>query len=327
MRPRNLSKPNYTNDTFEQGDRVKAQLEAHLDTGYCSEFEYQGSVTCDTHVKHHSDIDLLLLHGVYTLYPYGHPIEYPVSAEVVTDSLMDLRKDSVGILKARFPKVTVDESGSKAVALRGGSLTRDVDVVFCHWWNTQEYLANKVRANRGIQVLDAFEESRIGNKPFLHNWHINDKDVRVGGGLRKAIRLLKTLKYDKKPTARISSYDIAALCFKMDESELNVPAGAYLRLARNTSVYLHSLIGDTQLRESLFVPNGTRRIFGEDGASLASLKEITVDLDSLLGEISVEASRQISLSESVEGFRKTAAWNEVRARRVQEVTNKFMQAD
>ena len=258
----------YTNETFSQGDRVRGQLESNLNQSYSSEFEYQGSVTNDTHVRYFSDIDLLVINGVYTTYPPGYPIANPVSDQVVADSLISLRQDTTKTLREQFWKATIDESRDKAVGISGGSLTRDIDVVFCNWWNTQEYLNNKVRANRGIRVLDVDSSTRVGNKPFLHNWHINDKDSRVGGSLRKAIRLLKNLKYDKDPEATISSYDIAALTFRMQDSELTVPAGSYLKLARNVSGYLNNLITNTQLRESLYVPNGMRKIFSEDGVTL-----------------------------------------------------------
>jgi len=209
-----------------------------------------------------------VINGVYTTYPPGYPIANPVSDQVVADSLISLRQDTTKTLREQFWKATIDESRDKAVGISGGSLTRDIDVVFCNWWNTQEYLNNKVRANRGIRVLDVDSSTRVGNKPFLHNWHINDKDSRVGGSLRKAIRLLKNLKYDKDPEATISSYDIAALTFRMQDSELTVPAGSYLKLARNVSGYLNNLITNTQLRESLYVPNGMRKIFSEDGVTL-----------------------------------------------------------
>src|SRR5438067_11679843 len=104
----------YTNETFAQGDRVKAQLEANLDQSYSSEFEYQGSVTSDTHVRYYSDIDLLVINGVYTTYPPGHPIPHPVSDEVVADSLISLRNDSAKILREQFWKAALDESPGKA---------------------------------------------------------------------------------------------------------------------------------------------------------------------------------------------------------------------
>jgi len=311
--------PKYTNETFNQGERIRKQLEEVLDSKYSCEFEYQGSVTNDTHVRFHSDIDLLLLHGVYTTYPTGHPIENPVTDEIVCNALVDLRSASTKILRARFPTAKVDDTKSKAVVVSGGSLTRDVDVVICNWWNTQEYLANRILANRGIKVLDiSTPQTRIANKPFLHNWHLNSKDDVVGGGLRKAIRLLKNLKYDKDPEAVISSYDIAALVWNMEPQDLNVRPGSYLQLAKNISLFMNRLTKDTVFRDSLKVPNGTRKVFGSDGATLVSLKEITWELDHLIGNISSKDSYLITLSEKMAGFEKLARWREARASKVRD---------
>src|SRR5262245_60652655 len=49
----------YTKNTFAQGDRVKDQLKQRL--AVTCDYEYQGSVTTDTHIKARSDIDLLLI--------------------------------------------------------------------------------------------------------------------------------------------------------------------------------------------------------------------------------------------------------------------------
>jgi hypothetical protein len=317
----------YTNATFAEGDRVQEQLKGGLSTDYHAAFEYQGSVTSDTHVKFHSDIDLLLLHGVYTSYPLGHPIENPVTPEVVGDALMDLRGASVKILRTAFYAAKVDDSKDKAIAITGGSLTRDVDVVLCHWWNTPEYLQFRIRANRGIMVLDKASKQRIGNKPFLHNWHIEKRDGEAKGALRKAIRLLKNLKYDKEPECSMTSYDIAALAWNMPVEELRVQPGSHLQLAQNTSAFLNELISNSTSRDKLLVPNGTRKIFASDGASLASLRELTKELDDLLGDISATDRHLIALSEAELGFRKFAEWQETRANRVQEALSRFTKID
>jgi hypothetical protein len=168
-------------------------------------------------------------------------------------------------------------------------------------------------------VLDiSTPQTRIANKPFLHNWHLNSKDDVVGGGLRKAIRLLKNLKYDKDPEAVISSYDIAALVWNMEPQDLNVRPGSYLQLAKNISLFMNRLTKDTVFRDSLKVPNGTRKVFGSDGATLVSLKEITWELDHLIGNISSKDSYLITLSEKMAGFEKLARWREARASKVRD---------
>lgn len=52
---------NFTKKTFEEGYRVWNQLEKNLPAVYQVEFDFQGSVTSDTHIRIHSDIDLLAL--------------------------------------------------------------------------------------------------------------------------------------------------------------------------------------------------------------------------------------------------------------------------
>jgi len=54
----------YTRETFTQAERVRTQLTTRFRlAGMNPDFEYQGSVTNDTHIEYYSDIDLLVLHG------------------------------------------------------------------------------------------------------------------------------------------------------------------------------------------------------------------------------------------------------------------------
>ena len=63
----------------------------------------------------------------------------------------------------------------------------------------------------GIEILDDNEGTRVPNKPFLHNRLIMERDTETNGGLRKAIRLLKSLKYDSDEKIDVSSYDLASI--------------------------------------------------------------------------------------------------------------------
>src|SRR5688500_14398631 len=58
----------YTKNTFAECDRVQAQLKEGFGTANLRvDFDHQGSVTNDTHIKAHSDIDLLTLEWRYVL--------------------------------------------------------------------------------------------------------------------------------------------------------------------------------------------------------------------------------------------------------------------
>ena len=53
--------PGYTKVTYGEGDRIQNQLEKALTGNLKCQYEYQGSVTNNTHIKAHSDIDLLAI--------------------------------------------------------------------------------------------------------------------------------------------------------------------------------------------------------------------------------------------------------------------------
>src|SRR5271170_7236752 len=69
----------FTKNTFNEGDRVKEQLKNNLPSQYLVQFDYQGSVTSDTHIRIHSDIDLLVLHGGFVSWDDGVPLTSPYS--------------------------------------------------------------------------------------------------------------------------------------------------------------------------------------------------------------------------------------------------------
>lgn len=134
-------------------------------------------------------------------------------------------------------------------------------------------------------ILDKPAKTRIKNKPFHHNRAIQSRDVQFSGNVRKVIRLLKSLRYDADHEIKVSSYDIAALGYNLPDHLLAVPAGYELRLVANSLAFLHGLTLNQELRESLEVPNGTRKIFGGNATSNEELKKLVAELAELKHEI------------------------------------------
>jgi len=167
--------PEYTRNTYVQGERVEKQLAGNL-AEKC-EYRYQGSVTNDTHIRAKSDLDLLaIVYKFYSLEPPQTPSS-PYQGDPVQD-LIDLRNDVVKCLTKAFPEASVDTSSSKCITLSGGSLTRKIDVVPSNWYNTMDYSKHKTEMYRGVQILNAKERTRIENTPFLHNAWIDIKTLR-----------------------------------------------------------------------------------------------------------------------------------------------------
>jgi hypothetical protein len=283
--------PDYTQRTIEERNRVERQLsDGFISNGLRVDFDYQGSVTNDTHIRAHSDVDLLTVDSrFYTVQPPNSP-GAAYQGDPVAD-LRQIRRVTVSKLKSAYPAAKIDETGGKAVNISGGSLMRKIDVIASNWWHTVEYRRDPQKHWLGIEVLDNDKGVRVANKPFLHNKRIEDKDRNANGGLRKLIRLLKSLKYDSDDRIDLTSYDIAGIVYNMTDSDLLSLPGQDLVLANNCHSYLMLLEILDSTRNSIVVPNETRKVFCSEGASEAGLKQMRIALGLLLKEIEQGLSR------------------------------------
>jgi len=282
----------YTNKTYEEGDRVKAQLDKSLNAQVPAvvQFEYQGSVTNNTHIKAHSDIDLLALHAhFYTVQPPGKPTLL-YQGDVLTD-LKHLRTSCTHVLKLAYPTVSVNDDPGKCIALEGGSLRRKIDVVISNWWDTVEYQTSRLAFQRGVHIYDSKANIRIENRPFLHNARIDERDRLLNGNVRKVARLLKSLKYDADTKVNMSSYDVTSIAYRMPDDLMRPGHGAELLLVENTRGFLRLLLDNSALRASLKVPNEMRAIFSSEGASVEGLNQLYKETQELVDDISKGLTR------------------------------------
>lgn len=280
----------YTRISIEEGDRVREQLRVGLsNAGIPVTFEYQGSVPLNIHIRFSSDIDLLVLHaGFVTIDWSGSQAQnYTVSGTNVLGKMLELRKRCEEILEAKFPAADVDKTGAKSIALTGGSLRRKVDVVPSHWHDTAAYQASHNKRDREVKVLDKKELSLIFNRPFLHMDQIEQKDQRTNGGVKKLIRLLKTLKSDSTRKIELSSYDIAALVWSMDDSMLTKPYYLELSLIAEIQRYLQLLIDHPTYAFTLDVPDQSRKIL-DTVEKFQTLKCLKIEIDTLANDIAHE---------------------------------------
>jgi len=279
--------PEYTKNTYAQGERVRNQLDNRL-TEKC-EYKYQGSVTNDTHIKAKSDIDLLVLIDKFFSLEKPQEPQSPYKGDPLKD-LLNLRKESEDALEQAFPQATIDKDGSKSISIEGGSLTRKIDVVPSNWYNTNKYAETNNDIYRGVKILDKSVPCRLANTPFLHNAWIEHKDNQTNGGLRKACRLMKSLKYDSE-NIDLSSYDIVSIAFNIPNEKLNLPRGSELLLLASCLDYCHTLQSNLILRESLTVPDDHRKVFTEGHATLTGLNQLTAELDRLANDVLRENHR------------------------------------
>lgn len=268
---------NYTKITYSEAERVKNQLRKLEDMAYDIEFKYQGSVTNNTHIRAHSDIDILTLHLGFITLESPQKAEYPYKGDPVKD-LCNLREDSFSLLRSAYPTVNIDNEGAKSISLSGGSLRRKVDVVPSNWYDTVLYKRTNLDHYRGVMVLDYKKKERFANSPFYHNKLIDNKDISSAGNFKKVVRLLKTLKADSDQQINLSSYDITALMYHMDDSKYWVGRSP-LKLIKTSLDFLKLINYSDEFRNKLLVPDGSRRIFEPNRASNEDLRLLILELE------------------------------------------------
>jgi hypothetical protein len=276
----------YTKKTYEEGGRVSQQITTGLGQhNLAAEYEYQGSVTKNTHIRAYSDLDLLVIEKRFTTLEPPQQPAIPYKGDPIQD-LLQIRRICISHLRSAYPKATVDDSGPRSVKISGGSLARTVDVVPSNWFDTNQYAQhNNAKVFRGVHVLNAHKPDREPDQPFVHGALINYKDGNTLGNTRKLVRLLKSLKYDSDSKVTMSSYDIESLVYRMDDATMQHPRGQEVQLAGACFLWLRKVEADQTLRESLYVPDGKRKIFAQDKATLQQLSALNAELAQLILEI------------------------------------------
>ena len=294
--------PTYTRISIETAERVSNQLTKRV-TGNM-EFELQGSVPLNVHIRGVSDVDLLALEANFHTYDSSGSMsrsgQYNSPTSRTSLGVLIARREEMSrVLRDAFPVASIDTSGSKAIKLQGGSLARPVDVVPSHWHDTISYQASRQKHDRAVTILDSHKNITIENWPFLHIKKVRERCDTTGGGLRKSIRLCKNLKAELEAegqTVAISSFDIASIMYHANLHSLS--AGSYYELAilAETQRYLDYLWNNKEEARRLIVPDGSRFIFNTE-EKFNGLLHLSVAMDSLLQEVAKEQSYLLSLSE------------------------------
>ncbi|WP_165745023.1 hypothetical protein, partial [Pseudoalteromonas sp. Z9A6] len=242
----------------------------------------------DIHIKGHSDVDMLIIvtNPVNIELPTVNPNGYSPATDTrgLINIAKDVREKSERILPISFPKAEVDSSGNKSIALEGGSLRRKVDIVPAIWFDTIRYQRSGLESDRGIKIYHKADHEFHLNYPFTHIKMINDRDSLYSGNLKSVIRLLKNMiadmpDYKKRTAKNLSSYDLAAIAFHMN-TDLDVPSYMKLALVEKARAHLAFLNSAKTYRDTLDVPDGSRKIFNEESKTEA-LEILTNEISDL----------------------------------------------
>lgn len=256
--------------SIKEGNRVADSLIKSLTyQGEPVMSKLQGSVPLDVHIKGYSDVDMLIIvqDTINVETPALVPNNYfpPTDSRSVHNILKDVRSKSENILTSNFPKVDIDCSNNKSIAMTGGSLLRKVDIVPAIWYDSIQYQRSREGHERGIKIYHKGDHDLILNYPFMHIKKVNDQDSYYDGNLKCVIRLMKNMiadmpDYKKSIAKKLSSYDLAAIGYHMN-GDLSLPSYMRLGLVEKIRAHLNLLLSVEVYRNSLDVPDGSRKIF------------------------------------------------------------------
>jgi len=290
--------PSYTKNTYLASENIRTNLTNGLSKkGLSVEYRHQGSIETNTHIKIHSDIDILVFTEKY------FSVEPPLTVTSVYQGdpladLKELRQESFNVLNGIYNQV--DNNNSKAIIVYPTNPKRKVEVIPSNWCDTTDYRNLNNEIYRGVHIYDKDTHTRVKDFPFLHIAKVNQKDGNVNGGLRRLTRLLKTLKVDADYEIKLSSFEIISSVFAMDNISLTKSPNQQLLLLNEGSKHLQKLISDTTYRENLMSPNQKENVFGTNSSKVVELKKLKLELDELIQDITEELARKLKrIDESI----------------------------
>lgn len=281
----------YTNKTFEEAARVENQIRAGITAarGVITDvvFEYQGSVPSDTHIKVHSDLDILVIHDRFY---YGVPnvapkIDYEGKPY---EELKELRLNAFNRLTSSFPAAEVKNDKPKCIQISGGSLKRKFDVLVCSRFNSQEYVNTRVTHLRAISLYNMSSDTCHEDHPFTHIYEVDKKDTNfyVRGNLRRIVRLLKSLKMDADKKIELSSFMITSIMYHMEDSKFYVSNDKLSQLLVNASLHLDKVLSNENYRLQLKSPNKKENLFvSGDSKVLTEVRKLKNELDVTIADL------------------------------------------
>jgi len=291
--------PEYTQRSKDAGERVKTHLKAELSD---VDYKYQGSVMTNTHIKGHSDIDLLAISNKFYQYdssgvkkvlndPERRSRYYDSSiSKLITESngssyqgnalndLLRLRLDSERILSSKY--IICDKTKPKAIKIENLSLKREVDIVIANWYDDVSSIINDKGDFRGIRIYNKETHSREeADYPFLSIKRINERSSDTNGRLKKMIRFLKNIKVNSDHDIELSSFDINAICYDIDTSKYRHLS--FYELVPVIYNQLSSISRDKTHSDKIVSVDGREWIFKYNSGKLDNLKKILAEVEGI----------------------------------------------
>jgi hypothetical protein len=286
----------YTARSKEAGERVKTHLSSLSNVS----FRYQGSVMTNTHIRAHSDIDLLTIDDKFYRYD-SYATKKAINENAVSnnlnwsqlqklntevntsnysgssiDDLRQLRLNCENILTSKYS--ICDTTHSKAIKITNLDLKRDVDIVVSNYYDDVLSIVNDKGEFRGIEVYNKDAHScEDVDYPFLSIKRINDRGDETVGRIKKMIRFLKNTKQKSSADINLTSFDFNAICYNIEASRYKFLK--FYELVPVLHAQLKSLRDNQFHANSLMSVDGREPIFANKPQKAESLKSLLNEVD------------------------------------------------
>ncbi len=285
----------YTERTKDAGRMVKEHLANVLDD---VSFQYQGSVTTDTHIRGVSDIDLIVFCDKFYGFDFNgvsqiinNPLtahsawqvqklrnEYDASRYTgnMYSDLKSLRRQCEVCLSKIYAKCDVEKP--KAIRISNQNLSRDVDIVVASWHDDVRSIINdKPLVYRGVQIFNKVTvQVEVPDYPFLSIERINTRSASNQGRLKKMIRFIKNLKADSELKIELSSYDINAICYAIPSGYYS--AASYLDLVYCLTHFCYSIVAESDVANNIKSVDEREYIFRSKPEKMAAMRLLYEEL-------------------------------------------------
>lgn len=301
----------YTKRTMNAGKEVRDYLASNQPY---VEYQFQGSVMTQTHIKYASDIDLLTLtNKFYTSALNDAKVKLAKYSDNLTNDTIhklntyiknfkEFSGDSIQVLaELRQKEETLlnklnnyrcETGNAKAIKVRSALLNIDVDVVVAKWVDNIDYIVDQAKEKRGVAIFNKKEiKTEPTSRPFLAIQRINERSSLTNGRLKRMIRFLKNVVFDSDPKIDLTSFEINALCYSIPISEYNDLH--YLQLVDVLCRQMAKYVTSTETAKSLISVDGTEYVFKKNPDRIDEMRKLLVIVDAINKEIKMLPQRRI----------------------------------
>lgn len=299
--------PSYTRRTYVEAEKMQEHITNHLPGNVKVDFRYQGSVPLNTHIRLHSDLDLLVIYKGFIGRDSLAQVANPYPEERTVSDLRMLRKNIKDGLLITYPTALVSDNSAKAISIKRGSPIRKYDIIVCNWFEPAANYGyiDSTDSNRGVEIYDKKADQRLPpDFPFTHMLRVEEKSRRIiFENFKRTVRLLKNLKADANDHIDLSSFMITSVMYHLDDYKYKIETQNSTALLVNASEHLGRVIDDSAFRIRLKSPNEKEFLFAvKEAHKVAELKRLKRELDDtiedLVDEIQPSYRRLIELSGS-----------------------------